>query len=119
MLFAQDDNVHKRGRDVKMPRDNVILEAGAFAQRYGIENVILLVPKDETYLPTDFLGLQTIVFDYMRGADNKDAYRIMKEKISSYMANTIERDNIKTDNVKLKFSEDTDKGISIKGGRIK
>ena len=62
MLLAEDDNVQSRGKDYKMTRDNVLLEAGAFAHKCGMENVILLVPNDSAYkLPTDFLGLNCVV----------------------------------------------------------
>lgn len=84
MLLAADDIVESRQQEYRMSRDNVLLEAGAFAHKCGIENVLLLIPNDKSYkLPSDFLGLNCIVFDYARGADNTDAYKRIIDKLLS------------------------------------
>ena len=94
MLLAEDDNVQSRGKEYKMTRDNVLLEAGAFAHKCGMENVILLVPNDSAYkLPTDFLGLNCVVFDYERGADNTIAYKKIYEKISAFFEESFSEQN--------------------------
>ena len=82
MLFANDDGLSCRDDEYVMTRDNVLIEAGAFANSLGIENVFLLVTSNKDYkLPSDFLSLNYIEFDYARGADNADAYDRICEKI--------------------------------------
>lgn len=69
-----------------------LIEAGAFANALGIENVFLLVAPNKDYkLPSDFLSLNYIKFDYARGADNDDAYRRICEKINQVLRTNAER----------------------------
>jgi len=114
MLLATDDVVQSRNKELKMTRDNVLLEAGAFAQKCGIENVILLIPCDVDYkLPSDFLGLNCIVFDYARGADNSEAYKKICEKVLSYYEAGLKGDKILENNIKIK--ETNEKIRKVKG----
>ena len=86
MLLADDDKLESRTGEYVVTRDNVLLEAGAFANALGIENVFLFVAPNEDYkLPSDFLGLNYIKFDYTRGADNEDVYRRVCEKINQVL----------------------------------
>lgn len=87
MLLADDDKLECRNEEYVVTRDNVLIESGAFANALGIENVFLLIPHNKNYkLPSDFLGLNCIVFDYSRGADNFTAYNRMREKITQMMS---------------------------------
>ena len=81
MLFAKDDDIIENGNERKVTRDNVLIEAGAFASSLGIERVVILSQLDQDYrLPTDFCGLNCIKFNFDRGADNEQAYRQIIEK---------------------------------------
>lgn len=92
MLFADDDKLSCRNDEYRVTRDNVLIEAGAFANSLGIENVFLLVSPTKDYkLPSDFLNLNYIKFDYARGADNTDAYRRIYEKINQVLSQNVER----------------------------
>lgn len=92
MLFADDDELNCRNDEYRVTRDNVLIEAGAFANSLGIENVLILVTPTKDYkLPSDFLNLNYIQFDYTRGADNSDAYRRICEKINQVLSQDIER----------------------------
>jgi len=103
MLLATDDVVQSRNKEFKMTRDNVLLEAGAFAEKCGIENVMLLIPNDVDYkLPSDFLGLNCIVFDYARGADNSEAYKKICEKVVSFYEKELIEDKSLESNIKIK-----------------
>ena len=92
MLFANDDGLSCRDDEYVVTRDNVLIEAGAFANSLGIENVFLLVTPNRDYkLPSDFLSLNYIKFDYTRGANNADAYRRICEKIYQMLGQNAER----------------------------
>lgn len=91
MLLADDDKLESRKGEYVVTRDNVLIEAGAFSNALGIENVFLLVAPNEDYkLPSDFLGLNYIKFDYARGADNEDVYRRICEKINRGLSTNTE-----------------------------
>ncbi len=95
MLLAADDKVEVRGEEFRMTRDNVLIETGAFANALGIENVFLLVAKTDRYhFPTDFAGLNYLMFDYERGADNNMVYTRIREKIVTMLDTSIDRANI-------------------------
>lgn len=90
MLLAGDDRTEIRDKEYRSTRDNVLIESGAFAKAKGIENVFLLIDKDDQYhIPSDYRGLNAIPFDYERGADNPDAYDTMSEKILQLEATEI------------------------------
>ena len=92
MLLADDDKLESRKGEYVVTRDNVLIEAGAFANALGIENVFLLVAPNKDYkLPSDFLSLNYIKFDYARGAENDDAYRRICEKINQVLRTSAER----------------------------
>lgn len=92
MLLADDDKLECRNDEFVVTRDNVLIEAGAFANALGIENVFLLVAPNKDYkLPSDFLSLNYIKFDYARGADNAEAYRRICEKINQILSKTVEK----------------------------
>lgn len=95
MLFADDDGLNCRNDDYRVTRDNVLIETGAFANSLGIENVFILVaPTDDYKLPSDFLNLNYIKFDYTRGADNSEAYRRICEKINQVLSQDMEKINL-------------------------
>lgn len=91
MLFANDDGLSYRDDKYVVTRDNILIEAGAFANSLGIENVFLLTSNKDYKLPSDFLSLNYIEFDYTRGADNTDAYGRICEKIYQVLGQTAER----------------------------
>lgn len=94
MLLADDDTVEYRGEEFRMTRDNVLVETGAFASALGIDNVFLLVAKNNRYrFPTDFAGLNYLLFDYERGADNNRVYTRIRQKIVAMLDASIGRAN--------------------------
>ena len=118
MLLAADDSVESRNQEYTMSRDNVLLEAGAFAHKCGIENVILLIPNDKSYkLPSDFLGLNCIIFDYVRGADNVEAYKRIVEKLLS-CCNQMESNNENSE-ISIKFKITKEKNRKKIRGKLK
>lgn len=63
-ILAPDDFLKYRHEEQKSPRDNTIFEAGLFMGILGIERVFLLKPRDITIkLPTDLMGITTIMYD--------------------------------------------------------
>ena len=103
MLFAADDVVNYRDQDVWSTRDNVLIEAGAFGYAKGFEKVFILRDKNDNYrIPTDYLGINTIGFDYSRGADNPEAYRTMVEKIGEILAREVQKVTTQSEPEKLK-----------------
>jgi len=64
---------------------------------------MLLIPNDVDYkLPSDFLGLNCIVFDYARGADNSEAYKKICEKVVSFYEKELIEDKSLESNIKIK-----------------
>lgn len=62
-LAQPDDLVLSRGINSPTPRDNVIFELGFFMSRLGRNRAMLLVPKSDMKLPSDFKGLTPVVYD--------------------------------------------------------
>jgi len=59
LLVAEEDLTNKRGETAKTPRDNILLELGMFAGRYGREQT-LIAQVDKPSLPTDLAGISTL-----------------------------------------------------------
>ena len=56
-VFSADDIVTIRGDLLKVPRDNVIFEAGLFSGYLGPERCFIVVPQNSSiHLPSDLLG---------------------------------------------------------------
>lgn len=61
-LAEPDDLLTSRNKTAPAPRDNVIFELGFFMSRLGRARTLLLVPKTEVKLPSDFKGLTPISY---------------------------------------------------------
>lgn len=57
-----------RNRTSPSPRDNVIFELGFFMSRLGRARTLLLVPKTDVKLPSDFKGLTPISYNKGKNA---------------------------------------------------
>jgi len=58
LIASPDDDVTKRGRRKKVPRDNILLEYGLLASQLGRKNV-LIVRTGDVSLPSDLDGVLT------------------------------------------------------------
>jgi predicted nucleotide-binding protein len=67
-LAEPDDLLTSRSRTSPAPRDNVIFELGFFMSRLGRPRTMLLVPKTDVKLPSDFKGLTPISYRTGAGA---------------------------------------------------
>lgn len=105
MLLAGDDVTIVRSQEYVSTRDNVLIESGAFADHLGIDRVFLLVDKDDQYrVASDYRGLNVILYDYERGAENSEAFQTIREKIKEIVQTRLqevtfpqEQTNYKTD----------------------
>lgn len=63
-LFTPDDIARIRGKQVRVPRDNVVFELGLFIGRIGSDRCFVIEPKakDSLKLPSDLLGVTTLRF---------------------------------------------------------
>ncbi len=63
-VFTPDDQITKRSDSTKVPRDNVIFEAGLFIGRKGRFNAFIVHPRDlEIQLPSDLAGIKTANYE--------------------------------------------------------
>lgn len=74
-VLSRDDAAVIRKEEVSVARDNVIFEAGMFAEKMGRERVFLVAPHDgkKLHLPTDLLGTTTLFYDGLRQDNNWEA----------------------------------------------
>jgi len=63
LVVTPDDIREKRKVITKVPRDNVVFEAGLFMGRLGRKRAFIVCDPKEVELPTDLLGLSPISFD--------------------------------------------------------
>lgn len=69
-IASPEDIVRKRGSEVSIPRDNVLVELGMSIGKLGRERSMVLVPRRaEVELPSDFKGLNLIPY---KDGDDKD-----------------------------------------------
>lgn len=62
-ILSPDDVVTMRKKDLKVARDNVLLELGLFAGVLGANRVFFVTPDDqEFHLPTDLLGITSAIY---------------------------------------------------------
>lgn len=116
MLLAADDKIISRGEEYVITRDNVLIEAGAFAHALGIKNVILLVDNDgKIKTPSDFFGLNVITFDYERGAENPEAYRRIVGKLAQISLD----ENAEQGENNIKPKDDENKQDFTRKGKLK
>lgn len=69
-IAEPDDILTSRKKTSPAPRDNVIFELGFFMSRLGRSRTLLLVPKSDIALPSDFKGLTPI--SYSKGSGPAD-----------------------------------------------
>ncbi len=73
-VFAPDDVVSIRGDFLKVPRDNVVYEAGLFSGFLGPERCFIAVPQTVTvHVPTDLLGMTHGSYEDNRSDGNEEA----------------------------------------------
>ena len=71
-VFTPDDQIEKRDNQTKVPRDNVIFEAGLFIGCKGRSHTFIVHPRDlEIQLPSDLAGVDPV--KYEAGAPNLTA----------------------------------------------
>lgn len=74
IVMTADDILMKRGVESKMPRDNLLFEAGLFAGALGRARTFIVHPIDEPIeFPSDFRGVTLIDFTQARSDDNLSA----------------------------------------------
>jgi len=70
-VFAPDDILRIRDKDVNSVRDNVVFELGLFIGKLGLKGVFFLRARDsEMHLPSDLLGITPLTFVASRSDGN-------------------------------------------------
>ena len=70
-VFAPDDVADIKGRMLKVPRDNVVYEAGLFSGYLCPERCFIVVPETvQVHLPTDLRGITVGFYEDIRSDDN-------------------------------------------------
>ncbi len=59
LLFADEDSASRRGAEIRVPRDNIVLEYGMFAAAHGTNNTLIARVGKPT-IPTDLAGVSSI-----------------------------------------------------------
>jgi hypothetical protein len=73
-VFAADDDAIIKGKLLKVPRDNVVYEAGLFSGYLCPERCFIAVPKSvEVHVPTDLAGMTRGFYDDTRTDGNDDS----------------------------------------------
>jgi hypothetical protein len=73
-VFTPDDTSEIRGKNLSVPRDNVVFELGLFSGELGTDRCFFLVPMgSHIHLPSDLLGLTSGLYDPGRPADEWQA----------------------------------------------
>lgn len=62
-IAEPDDIVTMRGNTSSAPRDNVVFEVGFFMSRLGRNRTMLLVPRRDVQLPSDWKGMTPIPYE--------------------------------------------------------
>lgn len=93
-IFAPDDQLLLNEKEeYSCTRDNVILEAGFFIGRMGLERTLILAPIPEQgkrhRMPTDLSGVTII--QYCHGADEYETYANMVHGTYWYLDREIDR----------------------------
>ena len=76
-VFAKDDSGESKGKPMRFPRDNVVMEAGMFIAALGRKRVFILVEKGAK-VPSDLLGVNLPSFELSDGDQE-----LMKDSIRS------------------------------------
>jgi Predicted nucleotide-binding protein containing TIR-like domain len=73
-VFAPDDVANIRGDLLKVPRDNVVYEAGIFSGYLGPDRCFIVVPQEASIrIPTDLLGMTNGYYEDNRTDGNDKA----------------------------------------------
>lgn len=73
-VFAPDDIVTMRGKEMNAARDNVVFELGLFIGRLGRGSGFIVAPRGHSlHLPTDLLGTTPALYDATRAAKEPEA----------------------------------------------
>lgn len=73
-VLSPDDLTTMRKKDVKVARDNVVLELGLFAGVLGAERVFFVTPQDsDIHMPSDLLGITPATYKEGSHSGNMDA----------------------------------------------
>jgi hypothetical protein len=73
-VFGPDDDAIVKGKLLKVPRDNVVYEAGFFSGYLCPERCFIAAPKSvEVHIPTDLAGMTLGFYDDQRADGNDDA----------------------------------------------
>lgn len=115
-IFAPDDLLLlNKEEEYSCTRDNVILEAGVFIGRIGLERTIILSPILEQgkrhRMPTDLAGVTII--QYCHGADEYEAYANMNHGTYWHLDRVIDR-WIESYNNYHRLNRDTGFNLEIK-----
>lgn len=93
MIFSPDDISRIRGKEYKVPRDNVIFELGLLIGILGTERVFPIVPKNSNVkLPSDLIGTSPLKYEYIKDWTDlnsrkialQNAYSHIKDKVYTY-----------------------------------
>lgn len=130
-IFAPDDLLLlNKKEEYTCTRDNVILEAGFFMGRIGLERTIILSPFPEKgkkhRMPTDLAGVTII--QYYHGADEYEAYANMNHGTYWHLDRTIDRwidylgnySGLNRDvgsNLERKYTQEINKETTLSGGK--
>lgn len=72
-VFGPDDIADIKGELLKVPRDNVVYEAGLFSGHLGPDRCFVAVPKSaEVHIPTDLAGMTLGIYNDTRTDGNYD-----------------------------------------------
>jgi hypothetical protein len=73
-VFAPDDVAYVKGEFLKVPRDNVVYEAGLFSGYLGPDRCFIVVPQETAVrVPTDLLGMTLGFYEDARTDSNYEA----------------------------------------------
>jgi predicted nucleotide-binding protein len=92
-VFGPDDDATIKGELLKVPRDNVVYEAGLFSGHLGPDRCFVAVPKSvEVHVPTDLAGMTLGFYIDTRDDGNSDGAVLtfcnkVKERIGSFPLN--------------------------------
>jgi predicted nucleotide-binding protein len=63
LVFGPDDKLLSRGKELDVPRDNVVFELGLFIGAIGRRRVFIVLPQNSSIkIPTDLLGITPITY---------------------------------------------------------
>jgi ribulose-5-phosphate 4-epimerase/fuculose-1-phosphate aldolase len=92
LVLTPDDLMTRRGIEISVTRDNVILELGFFFGSVGRERTIVVLDQPDTVtVPTDLAGLTTIIHKQRDGQEIKSTSRAVATEIHHHLENVSDR----------------------------